>query len=175
MPKCPRCGEPFEGKPAQCPNCFAKFAYSVPKKPEPTEEPTRHKEKKRVLKTNRSLLKCIFLPIITLGIYYLVFITCYGRDLNALRVYYGFKKRFGFWQAFFLSLITLGIPAIVFWFRMIIDTYRCAGKAGAETKGSIPWVILAHLLLGWTLICPLIAEWQLYKTMNRTCAAYNVQ
>ena len=127
--------------------------------------------------TNRSLVKCIFLGIITLGIYDLVVTVRMGSDLNRIQKQLGIpgKKVMNYIGACFLSLITLGIPLIIWSIRVPNRVYLYANKTQVEKKGSCKAFFLISILLCWTIIAPLIVLSQLLKTMNNVCKWYNAQ
>ena len=132
------------------------------------------KEEKVVLdvKTNRGLVKVIFFSIITLGIYGLVYLSRYQKDLNAIRGVYGEKKGIGVIAMILLGIITLGIVMLVWSIKRILSTYRLAKKAGTDVKGSAVFVILSSTILSWTIVCPLLAYSKMIKTMNNLCAKF---
>ena len=185
MLKCPKCGTIFEGRPDHCPICGVKLAFPEPKAKTQTKilpdgrrvVVKKKKAQKRVpplnLPTNRHFIKYILLCIITLGIYGLVFEAHYRRDINVIRIYHGHQKRISFLPIFLLSIITAGIPMIIFNLINAYDTYRYASRAKAKAHGSFVFYILSVLLLSWTVICPIIAIVQMFRTMNSVCGALN--
>lgn len=125
------------------------------------------------LKTNRGLLKLILLSIVTLGIYELVFCHDLGKDVNAIYEKDGGKKQMGFLAAFFLGFITFGITLIVWSIKILTRVYDKAAERKLQVKGSVAWVLIASLLLGWTVVCPLIAMSQFLKATNAVCEDFN--
>ncbi|MCR4879358.1 MAG: DUF4234 domain-containing protein [Bacilli bacterium] len=207
MPKCPKCGEAFEGRPERCPKCGVKFAYPQPaatKEAAPKKVETESKEKiansnvpanKAELSrekpndstlpasknepakvnncaTNRGFFKFIILSIITLGIYGLIFEYRYGKDLNTCRQAYGLRTKMGFFAAFFLSFVTFGITGLIYLINKVSDTYSLAARE-TETRGSVATFFVFNILLVWTVVCPIIAWSQLFKTMNFLCEKVN--
>lgn len=186
MKKCPKCGTTFEGKPEKCPSCGAHFVYQ--KKEETTEgnlvwqqahsaDAVKIKEpnlsNSGPLKTNRGFVKFVFFSIITVGIYGLVYMSRYNKDLNRIRLYFKEKKKAGLILMIILSTITLSIYGIYWLIVRVTDTYRYADKSQSGSSGSAAWVIISHTLLIWTLICPIIGAIQLISTMNDLCRTMN--
>ena len=128
-------------------------------------------------KTNRSLVKCIFLGLITLGIYDLAVAVRMGSDLNRVQKQLGIpgKRVMNYIGACFLSIITLGIPLFIWSIRVPNRVYLYADKTQVEKRGSCKAYFLISILLCWTLIAPLIVTSQLLKTMNNVCKWYNAQ
>ena len=128
-------------------------------------------------KTNRRLVKCIFLGLITLGIYNLAVSVRLGSDLNRVQKQLGIpgKKVMNFIGACFLSIITLGIPLFIWSIRVPNRVYLYADKAGVQKRGSCKSFFLVSILLCWTIIGPLIVMSKLLKTANNVCKWYNDQ
>ncbi len=127
--------------------------------------------------TNRGLVKVIFLGLITLGIYDLVVLTRLGKDLNRIKEKLDIsgKKLMHFVGALFLSIITLGIPLIIWEIKMPTRIYFYADKTGIKKKGSLLSYFIFTLVLSFTAVFPLIALARLLKTANRVCQWYNDQ
>lgn len=129
----------------------------------------------RQLKTNRSLIKLILLPLITLGIYSIVFYTSAANDLNTIASRYDGKKTMHYCLLFFIvAPLTLGIGAIV-WFHKISarmgDELRRRGIAydfGASDFWL--WNVLGSLIV----VGPFIYMYKFIKAMNLLAANYNV-
>ena len=222
MAKCPKCGTDLSSHPNFCPGCGVKVTYKIVNKKQypdpktltkeekqpvfedydlplpnltldeepnrvktvepakeqtpvaaPVETPKEVKEEKPEhpyyeggkLKTNRGFIKLLHLSLITLGIYSLVFFYRAGKDINNIRKYYGDRKRMGFFGSLFLSIITLGIPLLVFSIRVVCSYYRYATIEKVD-RGSAAFFFISMFLLPWTLVCPIIADVQMIKTMN---------
>ena len=127
--------------------------------------------------TNRNLPKWIFLGLITLTIYNIVVLTRLGHDLDRIREKQNVegKRLMNYFGALVLGIITLGIVPFVWEIKAICRTYHYANNAQVETRGSAVKVILFQLLLGWTIICTLIAWSNWFKTANSVCRWYNGQ
>ena len=78
------------------------------------------------LKTNRGVIKLIFLSIITLGIYSLFFIRKLAKDLNTVCDGDG-KHNGGLIKYLLFSVITFGIYGIIWW-------CKAAGRISAYGK-----------------------------------------
>ncbi len=128
-------------------------------------------------KTNRRLVKCIFLGLITLGIYNLAVAVRMGSDLNRVQKQLGIpgKRVMNFIGAIFLSIITLGIPLFIWSIRVPNRVYLYADKTQVVKKGSCKAFFLITILLCWTVIAPLIMMSKLLATMNNVCKWYNEQ
>ena len=123
------------------------------------------------MSTSRGALKFYLFSIITLGIYGLVFFSSLNRDVN--KCYEGEKQQCGLIVAILLSLITFGIYGLVWTIKLVNRVYNKAIAEHVETHKSAVFFILAHLLLSWTVICPILALSGLCKTANGICAKYN--
>ena len=128
------------------------------------------------LKTNRSLVKFIFLGLITFGIYDLVILCGLSQDINITASRYDGKKTMHFaLVAFVFSWLTVGIVPIV-WMHKI-----CA-RMGAEkarrglgndfgAKDFWLWGVLGSLII----VGPFIFIHKLLKTDNAINADYNMK
>lgn len=121
--------------------------------------------------TSRGAFKVIFFSIITVGIYYLVFLSHLNRDVNTC--YEGEQQQHGLFVAFLLGLVTLGIYTLVWDIKLLNRIYNKAIAEHLETHGSVAFFIISILLLFWTVVCPIIALSGLCKTANEICANYN--
>ena len=129
----------------------------------------------RKLKTNRGLAKLILLSMITFGIYGLIVYSALPEDLNQIASRHDGRKSMNFWLLLFIiGPITLGIGTIV-WMHNMCD------RIGHELKrrglphsfdASQFWIL--GVLLGFTLVCPLIFVHNLLKSMNKLSEHYNV-
>lgn len=127
------------------------------------------------LKSNRSLLKFIFLGIITLGIYTIVFYSGISSDINVVASRYDGKKTMHYCLLLFLvGPITLGIAYFV-WF------HRISGRVGNELKRrNIPydfgardfwlWSVLGALIV----VGPFIYTHKLASATNKLAENYNI-
>ena len=128
------------------------------------------------LKTNRGLVKCILLSIITFGIYGLVFYSKISTDINLIASRHDGKKTMHYCLlTFIVAPITLGIGGIVWCHRIsarIGNELTRRGIAygfGAETFWL--WNVLGSFLFG---IGPFVYLHKLCKAMNLLSADYNV-
>lgn len=128
------------------------------------------------LKTNRGLLKCILLSVITLGIYPLVLMSSISTDINLIASRYDGKKTMHFCLlAFIFTGLTLGIAPIV-WY------HRISARIGNElSRRGISYSFGAGSFWGWNVlgaligIGPLVYTHKLFKAMNLLSADYNVK
>lgn len=129
----------------------------------------------RKLKTNKGLLKYIFLSLITFGIYSLVVMSAVGNDVNVVASRYDGKKTMHFCLLYFIvAPITLGIAAVVW-------THRISNRIGNELKRRNVaykfsaadfwlWGVLGSLIA----VGPFIYYHKLFKATNLMCADYNI-
>lgn len=185
MKKCQNCGNEFLDDATECPTCGVPYEEAKEEEKveaQPEEEKVEAKEEKaeaeakvfqdKPLKTNRGFFKYLILSIITLDIYMIVFLQRFGKDLNRIRQYYGDKKRWNYLPILLISMISLGIPLIVWVIRMYVDTHKYAQKHNVEV-GSAVFGILGVTLLSETIVCPIISMVQLFKSMNNLCTEMN--
>ena len=143
----------------------------LPAKVEPADLDLRFVD--HPLKTNRGVFKFFFLNLITLGIYSFVYFHKWGKDLNRIRRYNHDLPRIGYVAAFFLGFITLGIVPLIWFIRRTASTYKYARKEGVACGSSVFWFLSYFIVLSWTVVCPIIAAFQLVRTMNRLCKTLN--
>lgn len=130
----------------------------------------------RQLKTNRGLLKCILLSLITLGIYPLVLMSSISTDINLIASKYDGKKTMHYCLLFFIFTgLTLGIAPIV-WY------HRISARIGNElSRRGISYSFGAGSFWGWNVlgvligVGPLVYMHKLFKAMNLLSADYNVK
>ena len=126
------------------------------------------------LKTNRSLLKYIFLSLITLGIYGLVVMSVISEDINTIASRYDGKKTMHYCLVVFLfSWLTLGIVPLV-WYHRISD------RVGDELKRrGINYPISSSSFWGWyilgalIIVGPFVYYHKLFTGMNYLCENFN--
>lgn len=125
-----------------------------------------------MLKENRSLLMCIILTIVTLGLYGLYFTYAYARDMNIACAGDG-KHTAGLIKLILLSVITLGIYGIIWYYKVgdrIYENCIRKGMVSPCTGGSLLcWSIFGSLIY----IGPFVAMYKMIKGLNMLCAAYN--
>ena len=128
------------------------------------------------LKTNRSLVKYIFLSLITFGIYGIVVFCSIPDDLNFVASKYDGKRTMPFLLlAFIFSWLTLGI-AVPVWY------HRLSNRLGAElTRRGIDYPVSAVDFWLWNVLCslivigPFVYMHKLLKGMNLICEDYNMK
>ena len=128
------------------------------------------------LQTNRGLVKCILLSLITFGIYGLVFYSKISTDINLIASRHDGKKTMHYCLLTFIVVpITLGIGGIVWCHRIsarIGNELARRGIAYSFGAGSFwGWNVLGALLFG---IGPFVYLHKLCKSMNLLSADYNV-
>ena len=128
------------------------------------------------LKTNRGMIKCLLLSIITFGIYPFVFYSGISTDMNIIATRYDGKKTMHYCLLFFIFVpLTLGIGAFVW-------THRLCARMGNELcRRGIAYRFGAGSFWGWNIlglfigIGPFIFLHKLCKAMNLLCADYNAR
>lgn len=127
---------------------------------------------KELLRTDRGLIKLMLLSLITIGIYSIWFQYKFVKDLNVACAYDG-KHTQGLIVTFLLSIITLGIYGIV-WVLMIVSRVdNGAIHYGRKSSVSVGSFILWNTLGTLIIVGPIVAGYQLLKTMNEVCTGYN--
>ena len=127
------------------------------------------------LKTNRGLLKFLFLSLITFGIYGLVVMSVVSTDINTIAGRYDGRKTMHFCLLLFIfSLLTFGIAPLVWYHRIsarIGNELARRGIAYSFGAGSFwGWNILGSLIV----IGPFIYVHKLLRAMNLLAANYNI-
>ncbi len=125
------------------------------------------------LNTNRSLFAYIALGIITCGIYDLYVLYDMVKSVNTACAGDG-DDLMDFWLAFLLTLVTGGIFAYYYYYKIGQKLYNNAGRYGLYFQESgntiLLWMILGMVSCG---ICSLIGMYYLLRNTNQLCAAYN--
>lgn len=124
--------------------------------------------------TNRSLVKYIFIGIITLGIYSIWVTARGGEDLNSIAGRYDNKRSMNYWLLVLLiGPITLGIAALVWW-------HKTSDRIGNEqSRRGLPKTISAADFWLWNvlgsliIVGPFIFIHKWLTSMNALCADYN--
>ena len=129
------------------------------------------------LKTNRGLIKYLFLSVITCGIYAIVTMSDVTEDINIVASRYDGKRTMHYCLiAFLFSWLTLGIAPLVWVHRMcdrIGNELARRGIAYRFGAGAFwGWNIFGTLLL---LTGPFIYRYKLLKAMNQLCEDYNAR
>lgn len=124
------------------------------------------------LTTNRGLFLYIVFSIITFGIYPLVAFTLVSNEVN--KVCKDGKSTMQFWIVFLVSLITFGIPMLV-WFHRITDRIgnelqRRQVNYSISSLTFWGWYFLGSLLFG---IGPFVFIHKFFKATNLLNANYN--
>ena len=127
------------------------------------------------LKTNRGLLKFIFLSLITFGIYGIVVMSAVSTDINVVAGRYDGRKTMHYcWVYFLFSWLTLGIVPLVW-------SHKISARIGGELRRrGISYQFGAGSFWGWNIlgsiivVGPFIYLHKLLKAMNLLAAHYNV-
>lgn len=127
------------------------------------------------LKTNRGLLKFIFLTIITCGIYGIAVMADVSMDINILAGRYDGKRTMPYCLVLFVfSWLTLGIVPLVW-------SHRLCTRIGEElSRRGISYRFGSGTFWGWgffgslIFVGPFIYTHKLLKSMNLLAAHYNV-
>ena len=129
---------------------------------------------KAELRTNRSLLKYIFLGIVTLGIYDLWVLYTLAEDLNILAYKHDGKRTMNVMLVDALASCTLGISVLVW-------NHKMAKRIGDELQfRNIDYKInsgtywLWGVLGSFIIVGPFIYTHKLLKAMNLLCTSYNL-
>lgn len=127
------------------------------------------------LKTNRGLLKCILLSIVTFGIYPLVFMSSISTDVNVVCSRYDGKKTMHFCLLFFIvAPITLGIAHFVWYHNISARIGAELARRGVAYSFGAGSFWLWNLLGSLIVIGPFVYLHKLAKAMNLLNADYNV-
>jgi magnesium-transporting ATPase (P-type) len=129
----------------------------------------------RQLNTRRSLLKYIFLPFVTLGIYQIVFWSGISTDINTIAGRYDGKKTMHYCLLLFVfAIITFTVAAFVW-------NHRLANRMGNELRrrniyfelsASTFW--LWGILGAFIVVGPFIYAHKMAKASNLLAQHYNV-
>ena len=127
-----------------------------------------------MLSTNRRFWKWFFLSFITLGIYGIVFMCLYVRDLNTVCRADG-KKTMNYIGMLLLSVITCGIYGMVWTYNLGKRLEQGAVMRGLppQTSGGslLCWQIFGSLIV----VGPFIAQAKMINALNALCVDYNAK
>ena len=194
MKKCTHCGEKISDKAVVCVKCGYIQPAAPVKRVAAIEAPSGSEydafpeipvtcrtasnvsaAPKGKLKTNRGLLKFIFLSMITFGIYGIVVMSAVTTDINVIASRYDGKKTMHYCLILFLfSWLTFGIAPLVWSHRM------CARIGDELARRGINYPFGAESFWGWNIlgslifVGPFIYTHKLLKSMNLLAADYNV-
>jgi len=130
----------------------------------------------RKLKTNKGLVKFIFLSMLTFGIYGLVVMSSLSSDINTVAERYDGKKTMHFCLlAFIVGPITLGIAYIVWYHRISARLGRELRRRNLSYDFSAADYWLWNVLGSFIVVGPFIYCHKLFKACNLICADYNVK
>ncbi len=165
MKYCEKCGAQINEEAVVCVNC----GCSVPNSKRVNTAPVGQ------LKTNRSLLKFIFLSIITFGIYAIVVMSAVSTDINTIASRYDGKKTMHYCLVCFIFAgLTLGIVPLVW-------SHKLCNRIGAElNRRGINYTISAGTFWGWgilgsfIIVGPFVYTHKLLRSMNLLAEHYNI-
>lgn len=126
------------------------------------------------LKTNRSLLKYIFLSLITFGIYGIVVMCTVTDDVNTVASRYDGKTTMNFLVVYLLlSGLTFGLAPIVWLYRITNRIGRELRRRGiAYSFGAVDFWIW-YVLGTFVFIGPFVYMYKFLKAVNLMCADFN--
>ncbi len=127
-----------------------------------------------MLRTNRGMVKFIFLSLVTLGIYGIVVMSHVSEEINQVASPRDGKHTMHYCLILFLfSWLTLGIAPLVWW-------HRLCNRIGDELQiRNLPFNLSAGTFWGWyffgsmILVGPFIFFYKFFKAMNLVNADYN--
>lgn len=128
------------------------------------------------MKTNRSMIAVILLPLITFGIYGLYFWSVLGEDVNLVCGRRDGKKQMHYLVAtLLLSGITLGIVPLVWFTTLSSRIGEEARSRGIQTNfgGASFW--LWNVLGAFIIVGPFVYLHKLCSTMNKVCEDFNTK
>lgn len=167
MKYCSKCGHEVSDDADVCLNCgcIINNTPSVSFAPTPVGQ----------LKTNRSLLKFVFLSLITFGIYGLVVMSAVSTDITTIASRYDGKKTMHYCLVVFIfSPLTLGIVYLV-WSHRLCDRIGCelVRRNISYRFGPLDFW-LWDILGAFILVGPFIYMYRLLKSMNFLSENYNI-
>ena len=127
------------------------------------------------LKTDRTLVKYIFLSILTFGIYGLVQMSGVSTDINIVASPHDGKKTMHFCLMFFvMTWLTLGIAPLV-WYNNISERIgRELQRRGISYEFGARTYWLWNILGSMIMVGPFIYYHRLFKSMNLIAEDYNL-
>jgi len=126
------------------------------------------------LKTDRSLLLLILLSIVTLGIYGLIFWYKVSKDINLIASRYDGKTTMNYaLLVFLIAPITLGIGALVWEHKFCNRVGEELARRNIDFKISASDFWIWGVLLGFTIVCPIILVNKQINAMNKLTENYN--
>lgn len=126
------------------------------------------------LPTNRSLLKMIFLSLITLGIYGIVVQSRISSEINFTASRYDGKRTIPLLAAIWLATPTLGIYTFVWNHKFANRVGNELKRRGYTYKFSASDFWLWNILGSLIIVGPFVYCHKLMKSMNMINASYNI-
>ena len=125
------------------------------------------------LRTNRGMLKCLLLSLVTFSIYGLICMIHVGQDVNTIASPHDGKKTMNYFLMLILAPFTIGILAIVWMHkicaRMGSEIDRRGIMASFGAKDFWLWGVLGSLIV----VGPFIFYHKFFKTINMLAEDYN--
>ncbi len=168
--QCQNCGIELAPGTAYCPNCGAmqNIQQYVQAQQPVASRPALQ------LPTERSLLKMIFLGIITLGIYAIVIQSRISSEINIVASRYDEKRTIPFLAAFWIMYITFFIYGFIwnhqFSERIGTELRRRGHNYSFGASDYWLWGVLGSLII----VGPFVYCYKLLKSMNMINASYNI-
>lgn len=125
------------------------------------------------LPTNRSLLKMIFLSLITFGIYGMVIYTHISEEINIVASRADGKRTKNYWLMLMLTSVTFGIYALVWQHGFSERIGNELKRRGYDYKFGASSFWLWNVLGSFIIIGPFVYCHKLMKAMNMINASYN--
>ena len=125
------------------------------------------------LPTKRGLLKCIFLGLITLGIYNLVVLVKMSEEINITASRYDGQRTMHYFFVTLLAPLTLSIYPILWMHNLCNRLGKDVTRRGYNYNFSASTMWLWGVLGSLIFIGPMIYVHKLMKTMNLINTSYN--
>ncbi len=127
-----------------------------------------------MLKTDRRFWKYLIFSIVTLGVYGIVFMCRYVRDLNTVCERDG-KKTMNYIGACLLAIITFGVYGIIWVFQIGKRLEHGAVMRGLPPQTSGGSLLRWYLLGAFIIVGPFVARAKMIDALNALCADYNAK
>ena len=177
--KCYNCGQEMADNAIYCGNCGASLQQEAPTEAV-TETVANNQSGAYInyapalkLPTGRSLVKMIFLSLITFGIYGIVIYTRISEEINIVASRADGKRTMNFWLMIWLTSITCGIYALVWHHGLSERIGNELKRRGYDYKFGAGTFWLWNILGSLILIGPFVYCHKLMKAMNMINTSYN--
>ena len=165
MKFCNICGTPHDDSALVCGNCGAVFQVGAqPMAPA------------RQLKTNKSLVKFIFLSLITFGIYSIVVMSSVSNSINTVAERYDGRHTMHYCLILFIfAPLTMGIVPLIWYNKISNRIGRELRRRGIDYSFSCAHFWLWNVLGSLIYVGPFIYYHKLFKATNLLCRDYNMR